>query len=573
MNGSRRIAASKLGTFYKRHPQDENTIKQGKRKPKTFVQQYEDLFKWEDATVEVGFGYIYCTVFSSLCFDSAQIGTPSRGRNSTPSRIRRNPESLTSLDETPSKRNSNPSTSLVNTVSTSIASGSSNAKSTVILVYIGTNVVGKERVRQFMESLCRITEQYSVDDKVHIQMCKTAWPILSATALDVKVGYSSTRDSFRINATGTSDAAKSFIDFMKDRVGTIESCLLKIPANRQKSVGLLEVVQQKSNELLAGEGDKVAAGYTSCYCEVESQKTFKSVVITFLPPWDSNVDANDERQLFDSLVATMKDVIDTYDEAVCPFNKFRRGIDISEEGVKEKFSLYYVNSNQTSRNVLLCGDSQSVEAAIEWLTVVPAAEKEISQIFKVQDGRLVYMLRNGKHAKVLGELKRAVLEGGSRKVVITELVGQSNSYKALFGVKGRTAHVEAAIANGQAFIDRLVATFLDRHLLGPNQADLTVSQINFLKNEGSYLLKKAAKDFGISLKYDSSNNASKEDNQKEGESKIIFLLFAKIGSVEIRLAHGESSEWSVMPSSIQPIHVWLMERERHEQSAKQQDQN
>ena len=502
VNGSRRITASKLGTFYKRHPQDENTIKQGKRKPKMFVQQYEDLFKWEDATVEVGFGYIYC-----VYIDPGSI---------------RSPDS----DEAVYKKSINPTYSASN--------GPSAISAMVILVYLGTNDAGKERVRQFMESLCRITEKYFLEDRVYIQMCKTAWPILSATALDVKVGYSSTRDSFSISATGTLSAAKSFIDFMKDRVGAIESCLLKIPANKQGLIGLLYGLRQKSNELLAGEGDKVAAGYTSCYYEVEFPKTFKSVVISFLPPWDINVDANDERQLFDSLVATMKDVIESYDEAVCHCRLFRRGINTSE--VKGKFSLYHANFNKLNGNFFFCGDSQSVKAAFEWLTVVPTAEKEISQIFKVSDVRLVFMLRNSRHAKVLDELKKAVVEGGSRNVVITELV----YFSALFGVKGPSTFVEAAISEGQSFISRLVANFLDRRLLGPNQSDLTGSQINFLKtNEGSYLMKKTSNEFGISFKYVSANNSSEEDSQNVGATSIIELLFAKIGSVEIRVAHGD----------------------------------
>eukprot|EP01036_Dinobryon_divergens_P033716 gene33716-43574_t len=188
VNGSRRITASKLGIFYKRYPQDENTIKQGNRKPKKFLQQYEELFKWEDATVEVGFGYIYCAVLNILRMDSVQSNTPS---SSTPGR---SSDSSSSLEEATHKN------SFVHTAST--------ARSMVVLVYIGKNVAGKERVRQFMQSLCRITEQYSVHDKAQIQMCKTAWPILSATALDVKAGCSSTRDSFSISATGTPDAAK-----------------------------------------------------------------------------------------------------------------------------------------------------------------------------------------------------------------------------------------------------------------------------------------------------------------------------------------------------------------------------
>jgi hypothetical protein len=100
VNGSRRITASNLGTFYKRYPQDEITIKQGNRKAKMFVQQHEDLFKWEDAPTvkEIGFGYIYCA-------------------------FHRSPNNSTSLVEARS--------------SDSSSSTASTATSTLVLVYTG----------------------------------------------------------------------------------------------------------------------------------------------------------------------------------------------------------------------------------------------------------------------------------------------------------------------------------------------------------------------------------------------------------------------------------------------------
>lgn len=60
VNGLKRIAASSLGKFYKIYPQDEAFIKQGKRKPKLFVQHFDKLLRWEDAGLEAGYGYIYC---------------------------------------------------------------------------------------------------------------------------------------------------------------------------------------------------------------------------------------------------------------------------------------------------------------------------------------------------------------------------------------------------------------------------------------------------------------------------------------------------------------------------------
>ncbi len=543
MNGSRRIAASQLGAFYKSHPQDEISIKQGNRKPKAFIQQLDDLFKWEDAAVEVGFGYIYCAYHDSLRIDTSPAVPPKR--SNSPAVIRRSPEKV---DEVAYKRSSTPTSIRLKKGVASASSpdnfrqfgganiSTSTSSAKVVLVYLGTNAAATKRFRQFMQSLCRITEQYTLQDKVYIQMCKTAWLILSATMLDVKVETVSTRDSFTIAATGVPAAARSYIEAMKERVGTIEPCLLKVPANKQGSIGLLYGLRQKSNELLSGDDDEVTAGYTSCYLEVESQKTVKSVVVSFLPPWDSNVDQSDERQAFNLLVETMNDVIASYDEAVCPSHRIRKGIKVSE--AKGKFSLYYVNFDKTTLNLLLCGESQSVKAAVEWLTVVPAVEKECSQIFRVSDGRVAFLLRNSRYAKVLDSLKRAVVSVNStgRFVAITELVGRANSFTALFAVKGPTALVESAIAEGRSFINKWEATFLDRPLMNKGQ-DLSDSQMNFLMKEGSPLVKKISNDFGISLKFVSANNSKKEDNQKESAYSVV--LFAKIGSIEIRVAQGD----------------------------------
>ena len=432
--------------------------------------------------------------------------------------------------------------------------------SKVILVYQDNNSDGRERVRQLLQSMCRVTLEFSLQDKLRIHMCKAAWPMLSTTSLDVKVISKIEQDTFKITATGSPGDSKSFIELIKSRINSIEFRVKRVP-NHKKTFGLLLGLQQASNELLArnnnvendndNAGDatdestkKSYVGYTSCYIDKEGiglQTKVRMVTVTFLPPdsSDDNVDHEAERQAYEGMYATISDVIDSYYETVCYFRNIRKGVNTAV--VKAKYSLYFVQSNNTEGSILLCGEYHSVRAAVNWLTEVPAAEKLETQLFKVQDGRVAWMLTRYQHAKMLEVLRRAVtsvtLPGSSQRVSTTELVNRAQATTALFAVKGPSALVEAAIAEGRSVEAKWVETFVEKYLL---ENELDEAQLTFLKNEGFYLVKKIRSDYAIYLKYVSAFRAdilgaNSGENEEEGgssgrEAHLSEGNFARISS-------------------------------------------
>lgn len=559
--GSRRIPASALGKFYKRNPLDEDFIKQGKRKPKAFIQQFEELFVWEDAGLEAGYGYIYCLPLGTgkCSNDNASLTQKVSSSPSLdippPTELTRSPDSITMTSVAP------PPLPLTPT----------NAE--VVLVYLDSDQDGRERVLQYLLSLCHITARFALQDKVRIHMVKIAWPLLTSTALDVKVDSQTLDDSFVVSVTGLPDVARLFIDFLKSRITAMEFSVKNIP-DHKKTIGLLYGLRYKANELLAGDIEfddspttdgpvrKNYVGYTSCYFDNEgvgAQSKIRMVIVAFLPPDvnDVNIDHDAQRQEYEGVINAMSDVIDTYYETLCPYSSIRQGVNPSL--TQRMFALYFVHFNSVDGNVLLCGDFQSVKSAFQWLTEIPIAEREDIQLFKVQDSRVAWMLGRYQHSKVLDLLKRAVtcvtIAGSNQRIVTENLVGHAHAATAVFTLRGPCILVEAAIAEGRNFEKKWIATFDEKYLLEMegSQGELTDVELHYLKNEGSNLLKKIRNDFGICVKYflpqistDSNNNRYNNNPKDSSNSSVKMsaqsrtcLLSANIDSVEIVVEKGD----------------------------------
>ena len=563
VDGTRRVTAAAIGKFYNSNPSDESFIKSNGRRLKAFVEEYKRLFLWEAAPDErVGYGYVRI-VPNQLLRVARGNATPQqtlRSRASTPNSIRKSLETGSpaqtsvrrSSTPNPVRQSQNPQTG--SPVQTSIPMAP-KVEASVTLVYWRDNLDGRNRVQEYLKSLCRVTESIEIKDRAKIHMCKTAWPMLSASMANLKVRYEYAYQVMTIFATGAPDDVRSFLERTKNRIKSIKKEELSVPIEK-RTVGLLNGIRNKSKELLleASSTDYVRDdedtdtapvasdkgkwkglnGYTSCFVMAEDigrNKVVKHVIVSFLPPVSStaNVDYAAERHVFDSLSSTISDMIASYHEEIVKKARVRPGINIAV--TKSKFSLYDVLfEGQYGQNYKLCGDQQSVLAARDWLVEVPAAEKVVSQPFKVINNRLAFLLSRRQHANDLAALKRAVLNTSvprlTRRVEIVELTNRVYAETTLFFVQGPTALVEAAIENGRNFESSFQLRLMEK-LLFENMKDEDRS-VNFLKNEGSNLIRTASNENGIWLKYVAAS-----------ASPVETLLLAKLGAVEISVAKGD----------------------------------
>jgi O-acetyl-ADP-ribose deacetylase (regulator of RNase III) len=424
---------------------------------------------------------------------------------------------------------------------------------TAILVYFADNEEAKNEVRDLLLSKQRVVCVKHIFKIAKLRLVKNHWNqlqshIRASGNCDISVEWPRMPNVLTAkqqydppHATVTIVCHPTSLETVKHALGSklasIKTKVISIPANVNKKYGLLSGLISTAKQLMTGEADEEDNDIDAWTIGVE--KIFNANAIWRIQCELSHFPAAEgDQEDIDAAVQVLDGIIATYAERECPFTSFRHDIRLDSIAVLKKFGLFTVSKNEQQRNWTLCGPSDKVDEAYRWITEIPTAERMETAHVRAPEKAIFTLLTKRKQ---FNDQRREFMK--ARKCTGLELeVGKTYPVNTVFSLRGKHADLVLAVEQAEAAI-RSWANGLTRGPLLPNMSPGTVE---FLKGEGSNILKEATWKFGSLINYFGSKDdaepterAINSSSSGTGRNGYKELIRAIIHETEIRVICGD----------------------------------